>query len=334
MTEHTERWTSDDWRAIAEAWIDDGLADAGRVRTGPVEEVRVRPWGAVLSAPTAAGPVFMKATAPGTRFEAGLYELLVRTVPDRVLHPLAVDVDAGWLLLPDGGPTLDAQVEGAALLEALVDVAAHYAQLQVDLAPAVDDLLAVGVADMRPARMLERFDEAVANAREYAEADARVDRVAGLRDVVGTWCDRLAAAPGGASLDHNDLHGGNVFAAVAPGGRQCRFFDWGDSVVAHPFATLLVLRSVVRWVLEVESDTPEERRVVDAYLEPFGALAPRAELLEVVDLACEVGNVARSLVWARAVEGAGPADDPEHASAPLDWLLELLDGPLAKEAGA
>ena len=87
MTEPTERWATDGWRATAEAWIDDALARAGRPRTGPVEEVRVRPWGVVLSAPTADGTVFMKATAPGTRFEAGLDELLVRTVPARVLCP-------------------------------------------------------------------------------------------------------------------------------------------------------------------------------------------------------------------------------------------------------
>jgi Ser/Thr protein kinase RdoA (MazF antagonist) len=131
------------------------------------------------------------------------------------------------------------------------------------------------------------------------------------------------------SLDHNDLHGGNVF--LGGPGQGPRLFDWDDAVVSHPFASAVVLRSVVRWVLGVDDETPAERRILDAYLEPFGALAPRAELREVVDLACEVGKVARSLVWARAV-ALLPADEPDpdgFRTAPLDWLLELLEGPLA-----
>ena len=112
---------------------------------------------------------------------------------------------------------------------------------------------------------------------------------------------------------------------------HARFFDWGDAVVSHPFASALVLRSVVRWILGVHDETAQERRILDAYLEPFTALAPRDELRDVVDVACEVGKVARALVWARAV-ALLPPDDPDpddFRPAPLEWMLELLDGPLA-----
>jgi hypothetical protein len=291
----------------------------------------------VLRAATSEGTVFMKATAPTTAFEAGLYDLLVRVVPDHVLRPLALDVEAGWLLLPDGGPVLSEQHEGEALLERLADVARQYGQLQVDLADHADQLLALGVADMRPAAMPGRFDEAVAVARAAVAAGRpdqadRLEAVVGLRATFTSWCQRLDAAPGAPSLDHNDLHGSNVFLSDAG---RARFFDWGDAVVSHPFASALVLRSVVRWILDVHEETPMERRVLDAYLEPFAALAPLAELRAVVDVACEVGKVARALVWARAVARLPPdADDPDDfRSAPLDWLLELLHGPLAVEAG-
>jgi Ser/Thr protein kinase RdoA (MazF antagonist) len=281
----------------------------------------------------------MKATAPTTAFEVPLYELLVDAVPARVVHPIAVDPDAGWLLLPDGGTVLAEHHEGADLLDRLVEVARQYGQMQVDLAARVDDLLSIGVADMRPARMLERFDEAVGVAHACCDAaaadDARrgLERVEALRPVFARWCDRLAAAPGSASLDHNDLHGRNVFISGEPGAIAARFFDWGDAVVAHPFASLLVLRSVERHRLGVHGPTPTEARIVDAYLEPFTGLAPLAELRDAVDVACEVGKAARALVWARAV-ALLPADDPdgrEDASAPLDWVLELLEGPMATE---
>ena len=311
-------------------WLDGALAAAGRSRTGTLDEVRSRPWGGVWRAATDAGAVFLKEPAPATAFEIALYGLLVQVVPDRVLRPIASDVARSRLLLPDGGPVLGQQRSVADVLDRLPDVARQYGQLQLDLAPHVDDLLALGVADMRPARMLERFDEALAAADPTTPEQAvGVARLTELRTRFGTWCEHLAASPGGASLDHNDLHGDNVFLDASGG---ARFFDWGDAVVSHPFASVLVLRSVVRWLQEVHVETPVERRILDAYLEPFGALGAESERRDAVDLACEVGKAARSRVWARAVAPMPTdADDPDDfRGAPLAWLLELLEGPLAE----
>ena len=307
-------------------WMDDELTRAGRARTGDVEVVRVRPWGSVWRAPTDAGTVFLKEPAAATAFEVPLYDLLMRVVPGRILTPIALDVDRGWLLLPDGGPVVSEQHDGEALLGPMERIAPQYAQLQLDLAPHVDDLLEVGLADMRPERMLERFDEALGSVHPGPEHAARLRQVAELRPWFGEASARLSELPGGASLDHNDLHGGNVF--LDPGG-GARFFDWGDAVVSHPFASLLVLRSVVRWLQGVHEETPAERRVVDAYLEPFGPVTDEAEVRETVELACELGKVARSLVWGRAVAPMPPdEDDPDgFRTAPVDWLLEVLDGP-------
>jgi hypothetical protein len=262
-------------------WVDARLAEAGLSRTGALERFRERPWATVWHADTAGGPFWLKAPNAENRFEVGLYALLVRVVPDHVLAPLGVDVERGWLLLPDAGPAC------TDLLPALP----RYAALQRALAPHVDELLALGVADMRPHVMPQRLDEAV-------EAIAGGEQVLPARERYVAWCEELAAAPGGASLDHNDLHDRNVLASG-------RFYDWGDSVVAHPFASLLV-------PLEVTKGDPRAR---DAYLDCFADLAPHAELVRIADLACRVARVARALVWHRA--------DP-RGDAPLHTLRSLL----------
>jgi hypothetical protein len=49
---------------------------------------------------------------------------------------------------------------------------------------------------------------------------------------------------------------------------------------------------------------PEERAFLharDAYLEVFSDVAPHAELVETLELACRVGKVARALTWERAI---------------------------------
>ena len=97
-------------------------------------------------------------------------------------------------------------------------------------------------------------------------------RLEALRPDVARWCAELADAPGGASIDHNDLYPDNVFAGPPP-----RAYDWGDSVVAHPFASMLVTAGL--------HGRARRSRLRDAYLDGFADLAPHAELVRTLELA-------------------------------------------------
>jgi len=312
-------WCSEAWREQAVGWIDRRLADAGLTRTGEVEQPRVRPWATLLRAPSDGGDVWMKAAGPATAFEAGLYELLAREAPGDVLAPLAVDAPRGWMLLPDGGPPAGE----AALPEAL----GQYGRLQRALAPHAGELPALGVPDMRPEVMPERFEEALEAARASAPSApppgapspsaaspaGALAAVEALRDDVARWSERLAASPVPASLDHNDLHQENVL-----GSGPYRFYDWGDAVVAHAFAAMLVPAQVL-------SGAPLDR-AREAYLAAFADLAPPERLAEELELACRVARVARTLTWERAVRSAREQDEPVSplfAHAPYEELAAL-----------
>ena len=317
-------WSSAAWREQAEGWIDRRLAEAGLERTGAVEQPRVRPWATVLRAPTTGGDVWMKAAGAATAFEAGLYALLAREAPGDVLAPLALDPPRGWMLLPDGGAPLGERLAGAAQADAITAALAQYGRLQRALAPHAEALPALGVPDMRPELMPARFVEALEAARASAppappagapaSPAGRLAAVEALRDDVARWCERLAASPVPASLDHNDLHGRNVL-----GEGPYRFYDWGDAVVAHAFAALLVPSQVL-------SGEPLERARA-AYLEAFADLAPMQRLAEELALACRVGTVARTLTWERALRSAREQDeplDPFFAHAPYEELTALV----------
>ena len=310
-------WSTPAWRAEAVAWLDERLAAVGRARTGPVEQPRVRAWATVLRAPTAGGPVWMKAAGPGTAFEPALYEILVRAVPDRVLTPIAVDRRRAWILLPDGGPSLGELASGADVVEPLVAALARYGRLQRALEPHVGDLLDAGVPDMRPAAMPGRFREALEATRAGGGEVHR--RVAALEPAFRGWCERLAASPVPPSLDHNDLHPWNIVGD--------RYYDWGDSVVAHPFAAVLVPLRFVQRGLGAGLDDPRFLLARDAYLDAFAGLAGRAELGETLALACRVAKIARVLTWERALRAAREqgAAEADWAGAPLATLATVLD---------
>ena len=121
----------------------------------------------MLRAATDGGEVWLKAPGPGTAFEVPLYELLAEVVPDRVLAPLGVDRERGWVLLPDGGEPLGEHLKVDDLAAAL----AAYGQLQRDLAPHAGRMLELGLADMRPQAMPARFDEAVEAVGGHAQVE-------------------------------------------------------------------------------------------------------------------------------------------------------------------
>ena len=330
----TAVWSSDRWRADALAWLDRQFAAAGIRRTGPIEDPHVRAWATAIRVPTDHGGYWLKACGPGTVFEVRLYGVLADLVPGHVLTPLAADPDRGWIVLPDGGRVLGEQRSGAELGRALGEAVVQYGRLQLDLMPAVERMLAAGVPDMRPAVMLDAFDLAVemTGRPAYLAGDRgrRHARVAAARDEVARWCEALAGSGLPASLDHNDLHPRNIFWDNDPGdgSGRARFFDWGDSVVAHPFAAMLVPLGMLRQFLDVPSDAPAFVSVRDAYLDLFRDLAPTEDLPRTLETACRVAKIARTHTWYRAIGAAAEQGDElagRFRDAPLATLCAVLD---------
>ncbi len=220
----------------ATRWIDARLQESGVTRESTVELVRERPWGSVARTESSSGTLWLKAPGPETAFEVPLYGLLGQVAPEATLEPIALDSERGWVLLPDGGLSLGEAQSGAALTDGLISSLGRYAALQRALEPHLDTLLSLGIADFRPVALLERFDDAFEAARATAPPGA--DGLGGLerrRPEIEAWVVDLEGRPGQPSLDHNDLHPWNILGDPMDA-TTLRFYDWGDSVVQHPFA--------------------------------------------------------------------------------------------------
>jgi hypothetical protein len=281
-------------RQRARAWIDGQLARLGIERVGEPQERRASPWSRVMRVPTRDGAVWFKATAPALRHEVAVTETVAPFGPGLVLAPLASDREQGFMLLPDGGETLR-QARTPGMWERTL---ARYAQLQIDAAPLSGELLGLGALDRRPASLPALYERLI-EPREDAGLRALVPRLAEA-------CARLAATLP-VTIEHDDLHDGNVFA-------DGRIFDWGDAGVAHPLFTAVIS-------LQEQPD-----RVRDAFLEPWTAFVPHAELLEILRDALWVGMAARALTWAGILSALDEQARREHWSSVDGWLRLFLEG--------
>jgi hypothetical protein len=324
-------WVQPEWLATAAAWIHERLAEHGIGPTGELEQPHVRWWSTVLRVPTSAGDLFFKANAAPHRFEARLLAILERAHPGHVPELLAADPERGWLLMRDGGSRLRELVRSPADLGRWEDVLPAYAELQLAVVPHVDELLAAGVPDQRLAvlpGLLERVlgdEDALLLGRPEGVTAVQRDRLRALLPEYAAACGRLAAYGIPETLQHDDLHDGNVFVRD---GRYL-FFDWGDSCVSHPFHTLVVTLRQVAHRLELPPGGPDLLRLRDAYLEPFAGHGSPEELFEAADLAHFTGTAARGLAWHRFVAAREPEFRGEDAEALPYGLKRLLHrGPI------
>jgi hypothetical protein len=309
-------------------WAYDVLTGMGREVVEDPIEIKDRPWSRVVRLTTGDGVVFLKVNRGETTYEPALVALLARLAPDAVAAPLAVA--GAWSLTPDGGPTLrDVRGSAPPTVEVMTEVMREYAGLQRVTSTHLEELVAVGVPDLRPATLPAKYDSLLGAAEwiRVGENDGMPPetyaRLVAHRPAIVDACERLSASVVPAALQHDDLHDNNVF--VSGPAATYRIFDWGDSSVAHPFGTLLISLRSFATAGDLSPDDPAVTRVRDAYLECWTDLAGATELREDARLAVRLAPIGRALSWQRALVDADAEDHLEWGESVSRWLAELLD---------
>lgn len=307
-----ERWRDAGWLAGVRAWVQERLGELGLTTTGPAEQPHVVSWSTVLRFPTDAGPVWFKANDGMLRHEAGLVTLLATRFPDRVPPLLAADPARGWMLMADAGMRLREVAAAERSLTRWYDVLDAVARIQLGTLDAVEEMLALGVPDLRLPRLVERYDDLVHRLDVPARFRSATPYVAEL--VATLERDGIPAG-----LDHDDLHDGQVF--LGDGSRHL-VLDWGDACITHPFFVLsVVLEGQIAWGLDDVEGSVDVTPFRDAYLVPWAEALPGTDLVAASDAALRLG-------WAaRAVNGL--AGDPGGTAQTLARLQMFLDGRVA-----
>jgi hypothetical protein len=269
---------------------------------------------------------------PSFRHEIALTAALYRWRPDSIPAVLRSDAGRGWMLIISGGETLRQafQRQGARPEAPTIDswrpITAFYARLQIDLAAHVDELLALGAPDRRLKRLPDLYRDLLAE-KEWLLIDqadgltaAEYERLLAATPEVDLLCRKLAAYGIPMSLHHNDLHDANIFY----GDGQARFFDWGDSSVAHPFFSLRTVFVSIENTFGLPEGDPFFASLAQDYLRPWAALTPETDLTYAFGLAQRLWALSTAIKYKTQTRWL-PAWRKEVAHAVPGSLQEFLE---------
>ena len=319
-------WTEDGWRAEALSWVDMACEAYSIKRIGALQEASSSIRATHLRVPTDAGMLFFKAVAPGQLFEPPLTAAAASLVPDRLVTPLAIDPDRGWMLSPAYGATLD---ELATTPELWARALGALGGLQRELVPSEEALFDAGLQILDPAWIPEEFNNALTlHASLPAEHPLGIPArdadhaFAALKDIEEA-CAQLIAGPIPLSLEHGSFDRRRVFAptdeTAAP-----RILNLGDAHWAHPFASLARPIERMRIDFRAPADDPRIIAAIGAYLAAWDDYGSPDELYALVAPALRISPLHTHETWLQLL---AEADEP----ALQRWAPKVLE-PLASLA--
>jgi Ser/Thr protein kinase RdoA (MazF antagonist) len=232
------------------------------------------------------------------------------------------------MLMRDGGARLRDLLVVEPDLGHWARLLARYAELQIALSGAIDELLALGAPDRRPAALPDLYAELLADVEALGEGRAEglgpeeLVRLRALAPRVADSCALLAASSVPDSLHHGDLHDGNIFVDAG----RYRLFDWGDCSLSHPFVGLRTPMVSVENTFGLAEGAPEFGPLRDAFLEPWTGFAPMPALREAFAVGARLAPLVSALGWRRNLASLSEAERAGYRHAVPSLLRELLGG--------
>lgn len=305
MSDLEQRWREPAFVAAAHAWIHDQLDDRLPGPVLQIEQTHVTDWSTVMRVTTRHAMMWFKANDETMRHEAALTTFLAPRSGQRVALPMAFDAGTGWMLMADMAPRLREVVAEERSLGRWPEVLEAYARIQLACEDEVDALLGLGLPDRRLPTLPDAYADLL---EELVDPDPRLPGPEAVEEL----CTRLAAYGIRETVQHDDLHDGQVFLPAD----HAQILDWGDACVSHPFFTLSVtLEGVIAWGVDDEEGSEDLEPHLASYLRPYEERYARLDLRDAARTAMRLGWVCR------AVNGHLP-QDPGSTHARLRMFLD------------
>jgi len=272
-------WAKLGWFDRASIWINRQLETLSLSATAPIEQVKSQTRSCLLRVRTTDGTLYLKAAYGIFGTEATFTDFLSQLYPDYLPKLIAVNTEQQWMLMRE----FEGQHLGKAVDVSRWEIALRrYAEIQVQMANQVDQLLDVGFPDRRINQLAQRIEPLFADntvlllpQNDPFLEHSDLEELRTLIPQLLSWCEVLETCGVPQTLVHGDFYCQNVIDAQ----QSNIYFDWSDSAVSHPFFDAgFFLFDIAQ---ELSNVVDVQARLRDAYLEPWTVYLPMKQLTSI-----------------------------------------------------
>ncbi|MEM6839419.1 MAG: aminoglycoside phosphotransferase family protein [Cyanobacteria bacterium P01_C01_bin.120] len=286
-----------------------------------VETVKLRLWSQVYRIVAERGISYFKICGPDAQQEVALLEWLLPNYAVIAPEIIALSPGQGWILMADAGVPWRDLPKPEAHCQRLKTLLSSYAQLQQHSLDHLDHLLGVGLPDRRLEQLPTLVRELIltGSTRGWFEPELP-NQVLATLPTLERFCQRLSASVYAATVDHGDLHTGNVLVE----GDRLRICDWGDACVTHPFCSLLPLVATAMGNHFSSVAGVAENDLIQTYLQTWQSFSPRHILKVEMQQALCLGLVLRALDIAYMLQSADDASVKRWSPFVAQYLVQWV----------
>lgn len=278
-------WMRRGWYVQALAWMIARLREAGAVPQAAPEQMRAWERSFLTRIETDVGYYYFKAAPRIFSHEPAITKWLRDRFRNNFAEVVAIDAERHWLLLKEveGVTTPLEEERDEAMWE---NAARRLGEIQVTAARWSPELRDLGVPNRSLEVLAHRIPRLCADAsamllgQECGLTRAEIDRISSLAPSLLALAGELAQFDIPDTIDHGDLWSSNIL--ITANGPV--YLDWSDSSLSHPFFSLFHLMNDAASLLPASS-AESRRRLRDAYLDPWTAVAPMDQLVRAFEIA-------------------------------------------------
>lgn len=292
-------------------WLDD------------IMPLREMPWSQVYLITTDKGVLYLKCLAEPFIVELAVLEYLQVKYPQMVPNVLASNYEQRCLLMTDSGFTLRSDLKD--------NYSAHYplkalkmcAKIQIGTHQELKKLIASGVPDWRLQSMPMIYDKVLSWENVLIKdglTESDFERIQKLKPFFESICDELSQFNIPQTLEHCDFQDNNVLIKD----QQVIINDWGDSIVSHPFFSLISFLHSAKRNHHISKDSNLYHALKMGYLNEWRAFETKERCLQAFELAKLIHPIKFVASFYRVSLCPGMSDFGEYKGVVTQALVDFI----------
>lgn len=228
-------------------WAHRALLANGYVPIETPQIIQDTPWSSVSKILTTNGFVYLKLMPLTLSLEPQVTQLLATKFDAPVPNIIAQNQELHCFLMSDCGQPLRSLLKHNFQVDLLKQALGIYTRIQFATANQVYIFLKLGVPDWRLAKLPDLYVQLILQ-QDFLQQDGMtaddIIRIQGSQHKVSELCEKLAIYNIPETLDHTDFHDNNI--VLDSNTKKLSIIDWGETVITHPFFSVLNLREQVQ----------------------------------------------------------------------------------------